>query len=116
MSRRKGISVFYFIADCTSPESVFSVFNEPIKLSLRGIIKIYENVTIDDVTTTTNNDLSYNYIDARLEYSARDNQTKNLVIYANRYFESYAKEQTATRITLKIGLQCDMGREKTLVR
>uniref|UniRef100_A0A1B0B5K0 Cadherin domain-containing protein n=1 Tax=Glossina palpalis gambiensis TaxID=67801 RepID=A0A1B0B5K0_9MUSC len=103
------------IIDCTNPDSVFSVFNEPIKLSLRGIIKIYENVTIDDVVTTTNNDLSYNYIDARLEYSTSDNHTKNLVIFANKYFENYAKEQTATRITLKIGLQCAMGREKTLV-
>uniref|UniRef100_A0A1A9WTK8 Cadherin domain-containing protein n=1 Tax=Glossina brevipalpis TaxID=37001 RepID=A0A1A9WTK8_9MUSC len=104
------------IVDCTNREMVFSIFNEPIELSIRGVIKIYEDVTIDEITTISNNEFSYNYIDARLEYSKQnDNKTKNLIIFANKYFENYAKEQTATRITLKIGLKCDMGREKILI-
>ncbi|KAM7357701.1 uncharacterized protein ACRADG_002958 [Cochliomyia hominivorax] len=100
--------------DCSNEELVTSVFNEPIDLTLRGIIKIYENVTINEIISTTNNEFELNYIDARLE-SSTSNDTKNLVLFTTEHFENYAKEQTAARISLKINLGCGMGKERVVI-
>ena len=94
---------------------VTSVFNEPIDLTLRGIIKVYENVTINEILSTTNNEFEINYIDARLEPSTWGNDTKNLVLFTTNEFENYAREQTAARISLKLNLGCGMGKERVVV-
>ncbi|KNC26872.1 hypothetical protein FF38_03361, partial [Lucilia cuprina] len=103
-----------FLTDCTNEELVTSIFNEPIDLSLRGIIKIYENVIINEIISTTNNEFELNYIDARLETSST-NETKNLILFTTDNFENYAKEQTAARISLKINLGCGMGKERVVI-
>ena len=93
---------------------VTSVFNEPIDLTLRGVIKVYENVTINEILSTTNNEFEINYIDARLEPSVLGNDTKNLVLFTTKQFENYAREQTAARISLKLNLGCGMGKERVV--
>lgn len=102
------------LSDCTNEELVTSIFNDPIDLTLRGVIKIYENVTINEILSATNNEFELNYIDARLETS-NSNETKNLILFTTEHFQNYAKEQTAARISLKINLGCGMGKERVVV-
>lgn len=105
-----------FSTDCSNDELVTSVFNDPMDLTLQGIIKIYENVTINEILTTSNNEFDIKYIDARLEISnSTGNETRNLIIFTTDQFENYAREQTAARISLKINLGCGMGKERILV-
>ncbi|XP_065361780.1 uncharacterized protein LOC135955355 [Calliphora vicina] len=102
------------IIDCTNEELVTSIFNEPIDLTMPGIIKTYENVTINEILSTTNNEFELNYIDARLETN-NTYGTKNLILFTTENFENYAKEQTANRISLKINLGCGMGKERVVI-
>lgn len=108
------INLFTYFLDCSNEELVTSIFNDPIDLTLRGVIKTYENVSINEILSTTNNEFDLNYIDARLEYS-EGNITQNLVLFTTEHFEDYAKEQTAARISLKINLGCGMGKERVVV-
>ncbi|XP_073837811.1 uncharacterized protein [Musca autumnalis] len=108
------------IIDCSNQELVTSVFNEAIDLTLNGTIKVYENVIINGINSTTNNEFEVKYIDARLERSANNNTgngsvSQNLVIFTTNNFHNYAKEQTAARISLKINLDCGSGKERILV-
>ncbi|XP_058974919.1 uncharacterized protein LOC101889132 [Musca domestica] len=110
------------IIDCSNEELVTSVFNEPIDLSLNGTIKIYENVVINGILSTSNNEFEVKYIDARLDNTTSSNTTtiagngtQNLIIFTTEHFQNYAKEQTSARISLKINLDCGSGKERILV-
>ncbi|XP_075162302.1 uncharacterized protein LOC142234978 [Haematobia irritans] len=107
------------VIDCSNEELVTSVFNDPIALTLNGTIKIYDNVLINDILSTSNNEFDLKYIDARLENGTNvdddENATLNLVIFTTENFPNYAKEQTASRISLKINLGCGSGKERILV-
>ncbi|XP_037939362.1 uncharacterized protein LOC119672398 [Teleopsis dalmanni] len=103
------------IVDCTNADIVTSIFNEPIELTLQDTtILRYENVTINEIQNTTNNEFEKKYIDARLEED-EERGFQNLIIFTTEDFPKYAEEQTAARITLKVTMACDMGRVRTLI-
>uniref|UniRef100_A0A1I8P0B1 Cadherin domain-containing protein n=1 Tax=Stomoxys calcitrans TaxID=35570 RepID=A0A1I8P0B1_STOCA len=105
------------VIDCSNEELVTSVFNEPIDLTFNGTVKIYENVSINEILSTSNNEFDVMYIDARLQNvtDLSGSVSLNLIIFTTENFQNYAKEQTATRISLKINLGCGSGKERILV-